>query len=289
MNIEQKAKEFTENNPIENYRYKGSNYMSWYLSDFVKLLQSDEPEAVKESNPKEMYGGIKSIEDVKRSIFSIISLLNAGMKKKRTIRHLQKLNLNIESLQSDVQNMHIPTDEDIDDFIDSIPGYEDMYNDYRSGLMEGAKWLRSKVNPNQTESCNEVKDIGQDTCQNVILPKRLTAENGAKALLSGQFVETFDPDDCGNPYIVPISWSKIKHIYSYIVNHFAKDINVTSKSERVEGEWISVDEIQKEIDTLYKDLNSTNLFADKGTTMLVIEVLESLLPQPPKEIDNEIL
>lgn len=72
----------------------------------------------------------------------------------------------------------------------------------------------------------------------VILPRKLTAENGAKALLMGEFHETFtfpNPDYCGceeclecriyaHIYMketvdvkVPVSWSTIKNIHDKVV------------------------------------------------------------------------
>ncbi len=53
-----------------------------------------------------------------------------------------------------------------------------------------------------------------------VMPRNLTAENGAKDLLRGEFVECFDPDNSGNPYVVPISWDTIKKIYDKIVSHY---------------------------------------------------------------------
>lgn len=53
-----------------------------------------------------------------------------------------------------------------------------------------------------------------------VMPRSLTAENGAKDLLSGEFAECFDPDGSGNPYVVPISWDSIKKIYKRIVDHY---------------------------------------------------------------------
>jgi hypothetical protein len=44
----------------------------------------------------------------------------------------------------------------------------------------------------------------------ILMPKRLTAENGAKHLLIGEFyVDKY-----------PIPWATIKDIYSKIVDHF---------------------------------------------------------------------
>jgi len=75
------------------------------------------------------------------------------------------------------------------------------------------------------------------------MPKELTAENGAKGLLSGEFKEVIDIycDNCnsgtvtdpsgseyeceecsGSGYVnqsVPISWSTIKDIYAMAVKH----------------------------------------------------------------------
>lgn len=58
----------------------------------------------------------------------------------------------------------------------------------------------------------------------VVMPKRLTYENGAKALLMGEFAEVLeDEDNPGNPFIVPISWDKIKDIYKMAVKHFTTE------------------------------------------------------------------
>lgn len=70
----------------------------------------------------------------------------------------------------------------------------------------------------------------------VLVPKKLTAENGAKRVLSGEFSETkfincpecFGDDDCetcdGSGRIeitVPVSWTNIKAIWAKGVEHFA--------------------------------------------------------------------
>lgn len=74
----------------------------------------------------------------------------------------------------------------------------------------------------------------------VIMPRRLTVENGAKALLLGEFTERlemvcpfcgdleFADDECdvcdGTGYLyeeVPVSWTTIKKIYEKAVEHFA--------------------------------------------------------------------
>ncbi|EGF6120181.1 hypothetical protein ICC43_001735 [Salmonella enterica] len=70
----------------------------------------------------------------------------------------------------------------------------------------------------------------------VLVPKKLTAENGAKSVLSGEFSETkfincpecFGDDDCetcdGSGRIeitVPVTWTTIKAIWDKGVEHFA--------------------------------------------------------------------
>lgn len=71
----------------------------------------------------------------------------------------------------------------------------------------------------------------------VKMPSELTAENGAKGLLVGEFFETVEseceecahkqlPDDCkycdGTGYVVdkiPVGWDTIKEIYKMAVKH----------------------------------------------------------------------
>lgn len=72
--------------------------------------------------------------------------------------------------------------------------------------------------------------------KNIVMPKELTAENGAKHLLSGEFFESVQlectacdqDDDCevcsgyGTfTYRVPVSWATIKQIYAMAVKHLA--------------------------------------------------------------------
>lgn len=70
----------------------------------------------------------------------------------------------------------------------------------------------------------------------ILVPNRLTAENGAKGVLSGEFSETkfincpecFGDDECetcdGSGRIeitVPVTWTTIKAIWDKGVEHFA--------------------------------------------------------------------
>ena len=75
----------------------------------------------------------------------------------------------------------------------------------------------------------------------VIMPKKLTAENGAKALLLGEFSERIEQDcpECDQErrclescdlcngsgrisHKVPVSWTTIKEIYKMAVNGLSK-------------------------------------------------------------------
>lgn len=61
----------------------------------------------------------------------------------------------------------------------------------------------------------------------VVMPRSLTAENGAKALLSGEFFEEhecsyYDADGELVEYTekVPVRWGTIKRIYDKVVSHY---------------------------------------------------------------------
>ena len=59
------------------------------------------------------------------------------------------------------------------------------------------------------------------------MPTELTAENGAKALLNGEFFEEWgldasDSDEEFNNIDVPVSWTTIKAIYKKIVDYYTK-------------------------------------------------------------------
>lgn len=56
-----------------------------------------------------------------------------------------------------------------------------------------------------------------------VMPRSLTAENGAKALLIGEFNETYeDTDEEGNEYSIkiPVRWTTIKDIYKKIIDRY---------------------------------------------------------------------
>ncbi|CAH1462898.1 Protein of uncharacterised function (DUF551) [Klebsiella pneumoniae] len=97
----------------------------------------------------------------------------------------------------------------------------------------------------------------------VMVPMRLTAENGAKDALSGEFSETkfvncpecFGDDECetcdGSGRIeitVPVTWTTIKDIWAKGVEHFAAaPQSPGSEPATVPGKWIPVSERMPEV------------------------------------------
>lgn len=101
----------------------------------------------------------------------------------------------------------------------------------------------------------------------VMVPMRLTAENGAKGALSGEFSETkfvncpecFGDDECetcdGSGRIeitVPVTWTTIKEIWAKGVEHFAAaPQSPGSEPATVPGKWIPVSERMPESNGMY--------------------------------------
>lgn len=113
------------------------------------------------------------------------------------------------------------TDRDYVTDCHGLPSIEDLghqrgWNDYRAAMLQAGN---STVAPDGY----------------VLVPKKLTAENGAKGVLSGEFSETkfincpecFGDDDCetcdGSGRIeitIPVTWTTIKAIWAKGVEHF---------------------------------------------------------------------
>jgi len=71
------------------------------------------------------------------------------------------------------------------------------------------------------------KNTEKQCDMHVVMPRKLTAENGAKALLMGEFFEEhecsyYDADGKLVEYTekVPVSWDTIKEIYKKVVAHY---------------------------------------------------------------------
>lgn len=116
----------------------------------------------------------------------------------------------------------------------------ELNNEEAEIFADGYNAAMLKVNKNaSTELPNDANlstnsPVTQDGY--VLVPKKLTAENGAKSVLSGEFSETkfincpecFGDDDCetcdGSGRIeitVPVTWTTIKAIWAKGVEHFA--------------------------------------------------------------------
>ncbi|HFT9938362.1 TPA: hypothetical protein ACGTLH_004376, partial [Escherichia coli] len=114
----------------------------------------------------------------------------------------------------------------------------ELVNDLRDIAIEyhGTQQLRERIA--RTVRSAMLKAGNSPVTQDgyVLVPKKLTAENGAKSVLSGEFSETkfincpecFGDDDCetcdGGGRIeitVPVTWTTIKAIWAKGVEHFA--------------------------------------------------------------------
>ncbi|EPB1400233.1 hypothetical protein ACRBSC_004619 [Escherichia coli] len=112
-----------------------------------------------------------------------------------------------------------------------IVGFDEGWNACRATMLHGVKPVSQTYKLNKLSGNSPVTPDGW-----VMVPKRLTAENGAKGALSGEFSETtfiscpecFGDDDCdtcdGSGRIeikVPVTWTTIKSIWDKGIAHFA--------------------------------------------------------------------
>jgi hypothetical protein len=90
------------------------------------------------------------------------------------------------------------------------------------GDRDDPKWWVELDAP-EIDEMRRVLNAAQAVGDSVLLPRKLTAENGAKAALIGEFSETveiMDEDGEEHPMDVPVSWDTIKRIWVAAVAHF---------------------------------------------------------------------
>ncbi|EFB9765596.1 Eaa protein [Escherichia coli] len=143
------------------------------------------------------------------------------------------------------------------DSAEPASNHEELPLDYLQGQKDGLEWAAQLAEANHPQTGDWLYDDpvelakairkGPDMPEAagnspvtpdgwVMVPKRLTAENGAKGALSGEFSETtfisclecFGDDDCdtcdGSGRIeikVPVTWSTIKSIWDKGIEYFA--------------------------------------------------------------------
>ncbi|EQC4399268.1 hypothetical protein ACY46J_004301, partial [Escherichia albertii] len=126
--------------------------------------------------------------------------------------------------------------------------YEMQFDDgrtcaFHSDVQKAAQWLQA-CDGNRVQEYVKLERLQNALSDNspvtpdgwVMVPKKLTAENGAKGVLSGEFSEStfiscpecFGDDDCdtcdGSGRIeikVPVTWSTIKSIWDKGIEYFA--------------------------------------------------------------------
>lgn len=70
-----------------------------------------------------------------------------------------------------------------------------------------------------------VKLHNQSLGDKVLMPKTLTAENGSKGLMNGEFresIDLYDPEEGDYEQEVPIKWTTIKDMYRKLVEYHTK-------------------------------------------------------------------
>lgn len=126
--------------------------------------------------------------------------------------------------------------------------YEMQFDDgrtcaFHTDVQKAAQWLQA-CDGNRVQEYVKLERLQNALSDNspvtpdgwVMVPKKLTAENGAKGVLSGEFSETtfiscpecFGDDDCdtcdGSGRIeikVPVTWATIKSIWDKSIEYFA--------------------------------------------------------------------
>lgn len=126
---------------------------------------------------------------------------------------------------------------------DGIDGQFEAWNACRAAMLQGAKNSESRCGIQTAPALDSSPKTAESRCGNspvipegyVMVPMRLTAENGAKAALLGEFNleytltchECFGEgcEDCSGEgtwtSTMPIDWTTIKEIWDKAINHFA--------------------------------------------------------------------
>lgn len=138
-----------------------------------------------------------------------------------------------------------PTEEMLNAWLSEVANWRGHVAGYKA-MLAAAMEEKLKVNmarqwpePKDGEPRLHIKEAGNSPVTPdgyVLVPKKLTAENGAKSVLSGEFSETkfincpecFGDDECetcdGSGRIeitVPVTWTTIKEIWAKGAEHFA--------------------------------------------------------------------
>ncbi|HCW3133813.1 hypothetical protein [Citrobacter freundii] len=149
-----------------------------------------------------------------------------------TLAYARMGELHLKCLSQPMGSAVIPLYRNAQSAPASVPAAMEMDDDFDSAFEHGKAvgWNACRAAMLQSGNSPVTPDGW------ALVPKRLTAENGAKSVLSGEFSETkfincpecFGDDDCetcdGSGRIeitVPVTWTTIKAIWAKGVEHFA--------------------------------------------------------------------
>ncbi|MDD8639043.1 ead/Ea22-like family protein [Escherichia coli] len=174
-----------------------------------------------------------------REVDIIAGLLDELDEKQQYIKLRDQEN---EDIALTVGKLRVELEAAENNLIDSechVAGLEEALRD-KQALLEASEKRIAELEAelvSQTYKLNALSDNSPVTPDGwVMVPKKLTAENGAKDVLSGEFSETtfiscpecFGDDDCdtcdGSGRIeikVPVTWATIKSIWDKSIEYFA--------------------------------------------------------------------
>ncbi|HHH6511257.1 TPA: ead/Ea22-like family protein [Escherichia coli] len=195
-------------------RIEGAHPESGFDEDF-QMEQQANAEFIAAANPATVLALLDELEAAEKRIAELESL---------TVPQLPQQAVPDEMPEPDTARMF---------FTDAVVAIAKVqgWNACRAAMLHSAEPVSQAYKLNALDGNSPVTPDGW-----VMVPKRLTAENGAKGVLSGEFSETtfiscpecFGDDDCetcdcsGRIEIkVPVSWTTIKTIWAKGCEHFS--------------------------------------------------------------------
>lgn len=108
---------------------------------------------------------------------------------------------------------------------DALQKVADMHTSHYDNLARHVIDVQSIIGRSMTPEVDAEgtpKAAASDNADYVLMPRRLTKENGTEAKMCGEFFEFQDLEDDGHVAIA-VSWPTIQRIYAAAVKHLAKE------------------------------------------------------------------